>query len=173
MVDRALASAGGIKATSRGRQTVVERLERKAESRIGTLASAAAVAKSRSLVKAGRRTLQRIAGPGSGGTTAGAVKTILRSPVSKTVSAGAAGFAGTLGAVALAGIASYAITTKILNVAKARRLARAEQAALAADAYRAARVEAEAKAGRPLTAAEQRILAAEFKAALAAIGYQP
>lgn len=173
MVDRALASAGGIKATTRGRQSVVTRLERKAESKLGTLVAGAAAAKSRSLLKAGRRTLQQVAGPRSGGTTVGALKTILRSPVSKVASAGAAGFAGTLGAVALAGIASYAITTKILNVAAARRASRSEQAALAADAYRAARVEAEAKAGRPLSAAEQRVLAAEFKAALAAIGYKP
>jgi hypothetical protein len=170
IADRALAKIGGIKATTRGKQSVVTRLQRKAEGRVGSLFAGAALAKSQALKTGAQRTIARLAGPGVKGTVGAGLKAIARAPVSRIVSSGAAGFAGTLGAVALAGIASYAITTKILNIRKKRRMDRAELAAAAADAYRAARLRAEEEKGAPLTRGEQLTLATEFKSQLEALG---
>lgn len=99
------------------------------------------------------------------------VKTLLtKLPVGKVVASGAAGASTTAGIVLAAGLLSYYVTTRILEARKARRMKRAEEAALAADGYVLARREAEARLKRPLNAYEQRILADKFKQQLAALG---
>lgn len=166
------AKLGGIRTTTRGRQSIATRLTRKAEGRVSTIAATLAATKGRQAVTAARGALTRIAGPGVKGTIPAAAKAILKSPVSKVASAGAAGFSATLSAVALAGIASFAITTYIINARKKRRMDRAATAAAAADAYRAARLQAEAQKGAPLSTLEHQILAREFKQQLADIGLE-
>lgn len=170
VVGRALAKVGGIRATTRGRQSIATRLARKAEGRVSTVAATLALTKGRALTTAARRAATRLAGPGVKGSIPAAAKAILRSPVSKVASAGAAGFSATLGAVALAGIASFAITTYIINARKKRRMDRAELAAAAADAYRQARADAVAQKGAPLSGLEHQVLAAEFKRQLSDLG---
>ena len=99
------------------------------------------------------------------------VKTLLtKLPVGKVIASGAAGASTTAGIVLAAGLLSYYVTTRILEARKARRMKRAEEAALAADGYVLARRETEARLKRPLNAYEQRILADKFKQQLAALG---
>jgi len=164
---KTLAKIGGIRATTRGRLSVVDRLIRKGEGRISSLAAGAALAKGRIATTALRRGVAKLAGPGVKGTLGAGIRAIARSPVSALVAKGGARL---LGVVALAGIASYAITTKIINVRKKRRLDRAALAAAAADAYRLARLEAASQQGAPLSAEQQRQLAAEFKSQLSDLG---
>jgi len=71
--------------------------------------------------------------------------------------------AGTLGYVALAGIASFAITTALLNYLNDRKVAKQDKAFELGQAYRKARLEAESQNGRALTKEQQKILADEFK----------
>lgn len=79
--------------------------------------------------------------------------------------------AGQLAAVALAGIASYYITSKVLQYFRQKKLDRAAAAAAAADAYRLARLDAvRQQRGRPLTAAQHAQLAAAFKSELRKLG---
>lgn len=81
--------------------------------------------------------------------------------------AGAAKIAG----VALAGIAAYWITSKILEARKQKRTTRAELAAAAADAYRLARQEAQRlNKNKPLTTAQHLELSNAFKAELKKLG---
>jgi len=166
--ERTLAKVVGIKATSRGKLTVADRAERAVQGRLATYAAGAALAKGKDLARGARRTVVRLAGPGVKGTVPAGLRAIGKKSVTGAV--GSLGFAGTLGLIALAGISSYAITTKILNVRRERRIARSESAALAADAYRFARNTAEAEQGSPLSAEQQKVLAASFKAQLAELG---
>lgn len=113
-----------------------------------------AAAQARAVIGEGRR----LAGKAIGGAAA-----LAKSPV------GALG-ARALGAAAAAGIASYTITSKILQNIKDRKERKAQERFLAAQAYRKARLAAQkAKGGRALTSAEHAELAAEFKARLAEI----
>lgn len=92
-------------------------------------------------------------------------------PVGALLKGGAKKAAGLLGVVALAGLASYYVTTKILEAHKKKRLDRNEAAAVAADAYRAARLEAQRQqGGAPLSSAQHRALADAFKQRMAEIG---
>jgi len=162
--ERALAGFGGIRSTARGSKLgVVDRLTRKAESRVTGIAGSLATAAGRRAAKKLKSKARILLGPNLK-KGAGA---LLRSPVSKVATAS---FAGTLSAVALAGIASYSITTYILEARKRRKMDRAEQAAAAADAYRAARIAAAEKQGQPLTSKQQAQLAAIFKTKLSSLG---
>lgn len=95
----------------------------------------------------------RKSGSGAVGTAAAAI--------------GAKGLAG----VALAGIAAYWVTSKILEARKAKRTTRAELAAAASDGYRLARQEAvRANKGKALTTAQHLELANAYKAELRKLG---
>lgn len=92
-----------------------------------------------------------------------------RTSVSDIAKAGGAG-AAILGGTALAGIAAYALTSYLIHRKPKKREEQLAAAAEAAQAYRAARVMAAETQGKPLTAAQQKILAGEFKKKLAALG---
>lgn len=98
------------------------------------------------------------------------IKTLLKSPVGAIAGAGIGTAATSALAVAAAGLLSYYVTSQIIAARKAKRMKRAEEAAIAADGYRQARLDLERQQGRPLTAAEQRILAFNFQQQLAALG---
>lgn len=90
------------------------------------------------------------------------------------VEAGAAGSklaqAGVLGGIAIAGILAYFITSYVLERPDRARATLQENAARAADAYRAARVKIESDQGRPLTATQKKQLGTFFKAKLNELG---
>lgn len=81
--------------------------------------------------------------------------------------AGAAKIAG----VALAGLAAYWVTSKILEARQLKRTKRAELAAAAADGYRQARLEAQRlNKGKALSTAQHLELSNAFKAELKKLG---
>ncbi len=98
-----------------------------------------------------------------------AIGTLGRTSVSDLAKAGSAG-AAILGATALAGVAAFALTSYLIHRKPKAREEKLAAAAEAAQAYRAARLMAAEAQGRPLTAAQQKTLAAAFKSKLAALG---
>lgn len=78
--------------------------------------------------------------------------------------------AGVLGAVAIAGILAYYITSYVVERPDRARATLQENAARAADAYRAARIKIESDQGRPLTATQKKQLGNFFKAKLNELG---
>lgn len=104
---------------------------------------------------------------------------VLRTSVAKKIGGGAASTVlGALGSkakvagVTLAGLASYYITSRILENRAIDREDRASAAHAAATAYRDARLELERQKKAPLTAREQVQLAETFKAQLRALGLE-
>jgi len=89
---------------------------------------------------------------------------VLRSPIGKGV--GAVALTTTLGVALAGGLAAYALTTAVLNKIKDARERKQVAQFEAAQAYRKARLAAEAQLGRPLTATENRVLGEAFKAEL-------
>lgn len=138
---------GGGSATSGYLGTVAQKAVDKAATAAGNRAARSAEA---ALKKYGAA---RKSGAGAIGTTVAA--------------AGGKAIAG----VALAGIAAYWVTSKILEARQQRRTKRADLAAAAADGYRMARLEAQRlNKGRPLTTAQHLELANAFKAELKKLG---
>ena len=93
----------------------------------------------------------------------GAIMKLLRTPVSQVG-------ARALGGVAIAGIASFAITHYILTRIAATKAQKQQQAYEAGEAYKAARRLAQEANKGPLTAAQQAQLSAAFRSALAKLG---
>lgn len=123
------------------------------------------------LEKAANKTTDRLAAQlGRKVSGAAAAYSAARKAGKVGTSLGAAS-AGQLGAVALAGLASYYITTKVLQYFRQKKLDRAAAAAAAADAYRLARTDAvRQQRGKPLTATQHAQLAAAFKNELRKLG---
>jgi len=119
--------------------------------------------------KAAQQLVEGVVRSAANPATREAVKAVGRLNVRDVAASGAAGY-GLLGGVALAGIAAYALTTYLVHRKPKKREEQLAAAAEAAQAYRAARVMAAESQGKPLTAAQQRVLAAEFKKKLAALG---
>jgi hypothetical protein len=111
--------------------------------------------------------LRRVTSAGSAGVskTGAALLRVGRASVG-------ASLGGTVALAMLAGVASYYATTYIINRLAAAKEARTPDhiAYEAAMAYRQARLDAAAKAGRELTSKEAAFLASEFKKKLATIG---
>lgn len=95
-------------------------------------------------------------------TGAAALGAYLKSPVSKVLTAGSASAAGAVGLSIAAGLASYGATTAILRGIKNRKERRQQAAFEAAQAMRTARLDAQARLGRPLTIPENQRLAQAF-----------
>ena len=93
-----------------------------------------------------------------------------KTPVKALAGAGAVSAGATGAALAAAGILSYWVTKKILEIPANRRAARSAKAAAAADAYRQARLDLAARQGKPLSQAQLVELATAFKAELAKLG---
>jgi hypothetical protein len=106
--------------------------------------------------------------PGAAGSKS-TLKRLGDLPVKKAV--GLIGKTPVIGTVMLAGVASYYATTWIMDYLAKRKDAGTPEAQrfAAAMAYRKAREDAAAKLGRPLNAAEQDVLATQFKAKLKTI----
>lgn len=98
------------------------------------------------------------------------VKELALIPVSLIPQMTKAARAGVVGAILAAGVASYAITKYIIDRRAATKAQRADLAFKAAQQYREARTALAQIQGSPLTAAQLRQLADQFKAALLSLG---
>lgn len=110
----------------------------------------AARARGAAIKKAATAGVERI------GAAAGKAGKFLAAPVALS--------GATVAAVAAAGAASYLATTAVINAIKNRKEREAQRKFQIAQAYRQSRIQAEAAAGRPLTASEQLKLSSAFKA---------
>jgi len=100
-----------------------------------------------------------------------AVKVLAKTPVKNLLVTGGKGAKVILGGVALAGIAAYWLTTKIITYYPKKIAEQQRAAGEAADAYYQARKDAVARqGGTPLTAAQLKVLSDAFKAKLNQIG---
>jgi hypothetical protein len=116
----------------------------------------------------GKAAVDWLAEPGTR-QSASTLKRIGSLPAKKAV--GLIGKTPVIGTVMLAGVASYYATTWIMDYLAKRKDAGTPEAQrfAAAMAYRKAREDAASKLGRPLNAAEQDVLASQFKAKLKTI----
>lgn len=106
---------------------------------------------------------------------AGGIKAATKKALAKKIATGVGtatvSVGGALAAAAAAGAASFLATTYILKKIRDAK-ERKEQAAFeAAQQFRKVHVDAAARLGRPLTAAEVKILSGEFKTRLKELGY--
>lgn len=104
-----------------------------------------------------------------------AAKAVAKIPAKDVVKAAAAGVGvaqATLGLIAVAGVASYFLTSYIINRAPKKRAEMNAAAAQAAAAYKAARDEVVRQQKKPLTAAQNQEISKVFKAELKEIGVQ-
>lgn len=98
-----------------------------------------------------------------------AAKAVGRLRVSDVARAGKVG-AGLLGGVALAGVAAYALTRYLVTRKPRKREEQLQAAFEASQALRAARADAAAQQGEPLTPAQNRQLGAIFQKKLKSLG---
>ena len=115
-------------------------------------------------VRAARAGLTKVPG---GSTDALAA---IRAAAGKVGATGALGAGATGVVLAAAGLLSYWITKKLLEIPERRRQERAAKAAAAADAFRESHREMAKKLGRPLTIGEAQSLGVAFKAELKKLG---
>ena len=139
----------------------------------GEVVRRAAPGVKRALEKGAKAAVQAAAAAKEAGSTTGVLDAVRAAARKLAAPVGtAAGVGGGTTAVILtaAGLLSYWLTKKLLEIPANRRAERAAKAAAAADAFKAAHREMEAKLKRPLTVSEAQQLGKAFKVELAKLG---